>query len=130
MRWATFRYAWAPRELEAVDRTLRPAEGASAKRTDFVMGGRITVKPYRSSTSAKVRRARLVRPSYIVGSTPRTDSSRLHSRCTSYTVSSSCRTPRCESVSHCIGMSTESAAVSALTVSTPSDGEQSMRMSS
>ena len=46
-------------------------------------------------------------------------------RCTSATVSSSWPTPRWQSISHCSGMITSSAAVSALSVSTPSDGEQS-----
>ena len=45
---------------------------------------------------------------------------------TSAIVSSSCATPRWLSASHCNGTSTSSAAVSPLTVSTPSDGGQSM----
>ena len=55
---------------------------------------------------------------------------RLVRRWTSTMVSSSCPTPRWESVSHCRGISTSSAAVSALIVSTPSDGAQSSRTSS
>ena len=51
-------------------------------------------------------RAWLVRPSYSVGSTPHTSSLRLVNRRTSCTVSSSWPTPRCESVSHCSGIST------------------------
>ena len=43
-------------------------------------------------------------------------------RRTSWTVSSSWPTPRCDSVSHCSGISTPSAAVSAATVSTPERG--------
>ena len=70
-------------------------------------------------------RAWLVRPSYSVGSTPQTSRLRLVKRRTSWTVSSSWPTPRCDSVSHCSGISTPSAAVSAATVSTPSDGGQS-----
>ena len=53
-------------------------------------------------------RAWLVRPSYSVGSTPHTSSLRLVNRRTSCTVSSSCPTPRCDSVSHCSGISTPS----------------------
>ena len=67
----------------------------------------------------------LVRPSNRVGSTPQTSSLRLVNRRTSCTVSSSCPTPRCDRVSHCSGTSTPFAAVSAATVSTPSDGGQS-----
>ena len=53
-------------------------------------------------------RAWLVRPSYSVGSTPQTSSPRLVNRRTSCTVSSSWPTPRCDSVSHCSGISTPS----------------------
>src|SRR3954453_556771 len=70
-------------------------------------------------------RAWFVRPSYSVGRTPHPWSPRLVNRRTSWTVSRSWPTPRCDSVSHCSGISTPSAAVSAATVRTPSEGGQS-----
>ncbi len=45
-------------------------------------------------------------------------------------VSISWPTPRCDRVSHCSGTSTAFAAVSALMVMMPSDGEQSSRIQS
>ena len=43
-------------------------------------------------------------------------------------VLSNCVMPSSAKYSHCTGMMTESAAVSAFTVVSPSEGEQSMRM--
>ena len=61
-----------------------------------------------SEIVSSTARAWLVRPSYSVGSTPHTSRSRLVNRRTSWTVSSSWPTPRCDSVSHCSGISTPS----------------------
>ena len=49
---------------------------------------------------------------------------------TSLTVRRNCPTPRCANVSHCSGTITSSAAVSPFSVSTPSDGGQSMMTTS
>ena len=68
--------------------------------------------------------------SYIVATTPATLSRGLVKLRTSATVSSSWPTPRLDSVSHCRGISTSSAAVNPSMVRIPSDGGQSMSTTS
>ena len=68
----------------------------------------------------------MVRESYRVGNAPSSLRSGLVICWTSSTVRRNCPTPRCASVSHCSGTMTSSAAVRPLSVSTPSDGGQSM----
>ena len=112
--------------LRLVARIERPAAGASANLMVFGIGGSIDLEVVGLRDRLQHRRARGWcgrRTASAARPTPR--ASRLVNRRTSWTVSSSCPTPRCESVSHCSGISTPSAAVSAATVSTPSDGGQS-----
>ncbi|SHX13438.1 Uncharacterised protein [Mycobacteroides abscessus subsp. abscessus] len=68
----------------------------------------------------------MVRESYSVGSAPNSVSRGLVICWTSVTVRRNWPTPRCASVSHCSGTITESAAVKPFSVSTPSEGGQSM----
>ena len=68
----------------------------------------------------------MVRPSYMVTSTPCTERSGLIRSLTFVMVSTSSATPRSEKNSAASGMITPCAQASALTVSSPSDGWQSI----
>ena len=89
-----------------------------------------TVSPHACTSRCMTSRPCRVRPSNIVPSTPSISSLGLsRSRTLSIVVLSSA-TPRSAKYSHSSGTMTPSEAVRALTVSRPSEGWQSMRMTS
>src|SRR3712207_1112497 len=88
-----------------------------------------TVSPKASTTRLNTSRQCTVRASYIVARIPEISSSGLSRSLTFSMVSTSRATPRSEKNSHSSGMTTPCAAVSALTVSRPSEGWQSATVS-
>ena len=103
-----------------------PATVVSGKRTVRVTTVWNTLSPNASSTREKTSRPWLVRPSYMVAKIPSRVSCGLSRSCTFSIVSTSRATPRRLKNSHSSGMITPCEAVSALTVSRPSEGWQSM----
>ena len=89
-----------------------------------------TLSPNASTTRATTSRLCRVRLSYIVARMPSISSRGLSRSCTFSIVSTSSATPRRAKNSHSSGMSTPCAAVSALTVSSPSEGWQSISTTS
>ena len=89
-----------------------------------------TVSPQASTSRSITSRPCRVRPSYIVPSTPSTFSLGFSRSLTLSIVVLSSATPRSAKYSHSSGTMTPSEAVSALTVSRPSEGWQSIRITS
>ena len=89
-----------------------------------------TSSPNASTTRSSTSRECSVRASYIVASTPSSVIVGFSRSRTLSIVSISIATPRSAKNSHSSGMSTPWLAVRALTVSRPSDGWQSIRMTS
>ena len=103
-----------------------PATVVSGKRTVRVTSVSKTLSPNTSTTRPRTSRAWTVRRSNIVMRMPvRCSRGLIRSRTLSI-VSVSSASPRREKYSHSMGMSTPSEQASALTVSRPSDGWQSI----
>jgi len=105
-----------------------PKLGASLSRTVRGMTARYTLSPKYFFTCATTCIVRFSRPEYMVNSTPSMSRWRLYFWRTVLRVPISSLRPSNAKNSHCIGITTVSAAQSALTVSRSSDGAQSMKM--
>ena len=105
-----------------------PATLVSGKRTVRVMTVSYTVSPNTSTTRAITSRACRVRASNMVTRMPVISSFGVEPVVHLLDVSLSRASPRRLKYSHSIGMITPSAQASALTVSSPREGWQSMRM--
>ena len=105
-----------------------PATDVSGKRTVRVITESKTVSPKTSMTRDITSRLCEVRRSNIVTKMPRISRLKFNRSRTFSTVSVSSARPRSEKNSHSIGISTPCAQASALTVSSPSEGWQSMMM--
>ena len=103
-----------------------PATVVSGKRTVRPIAVWKTLSSKASTSRASTSRLCTVRESYIVATRPSISSSGLSRSWTFWIVSTSIATPRSAKNSHSSGTITPCAAVSALTVSRPSDGWQSM----
>ncbi len=125
---ASDRYACAPTDFGAQVVMGSPATLVSGgKRTVRLMTVSNTRSPKRSSTRAITSRALTVRLSNRVIRMPLIVNRGLSRSRTLSTVSVSSASPRSEKYSHSVGMTTASEQASALTVSRPSDGWQSIR---
>src|SRR5262249_49928123 len=131
-RWmnsfARLTYASLPRERMSYRIIGFPNEGASPSRTLRGITVSYTFSPKCPRTSSATCLARFMRSSYIVSTMPSISSEGLSASRTRSMVFRSCEMPSSAKYSHCIGTSTESAAVSPLMVSRPRDGGESTRM--
>src|SRR4051794_10327364 len=125
---ARSRYAEAPDDVGAHVVIGCPATVVSGNRTVRWMTVWNTTSSKASTTRVNTSRQCTVRVSYIVARIPEISSDGFSRSLTLSIVSTSRATPRREKYSHSSGMITPWAAVSALTVSSPRDGWQSMRM--
>lgn len=107
-----------------------PATVVSGNRTVRPMTVWKTLSPNASMSRDSTSRPCTVRESYMVASRPSISNRGLSRSRTFWMVSCSSATPRSAKYSHSSGTMTPSAAVSALTVSRPSDGWQSTSMMS
>src|ERR1022692_3668395 len=107
-----------------------PATEASGNRTVRLITVWKTLSPNPATTPASTSRVCRVRESYIVASSPSMVSFGLSRLDTFSIVSISNATPRIAKYSHSSGTSTPSEQASALTVSNPSDGWQSVMITS
>src|SRR5699024_30438 len=125
---ANVRYALAPADFRDHWVIGRPATVVSGNRTVRLITVSNTVSPNAATTRAMTSFECRVRASYIAARLPVIASLGLSRSDTLSMVSINSATPRRLKNSHSSGITTPSAAVSALTVSNPSEGWQSTRM--